>query len=78
MLLNSIPKGAHAPLGVRDALAVGIWAAGFGLEIVADRRELLLLHYSSHKDRSKMMARGRGKSMADEDDRKERLAPGEE
>lgn len=39
LLLNSIPKGAHAPLGVRDALAVGVWAAGWGLEIVADRQK---------------------------------------
>ncbi len=39
ILINSIPKGAHPALGVRDLIAVGIWAGGLGFEIIADRQK---------------------------------------
>jgi len=39
-ILVNIAPASQAALGVKDLIGVGIWAAGFGLEIVADRREL--------------------------------------
>ena len=39
LLINTLPRAAHPALGLRDLIAVGIWAGGLGLEIVADRRE---------------------------------------
>ena len=39
VLVNVIPRTAHPALGLRDLLAVGIWAGGIGLEIIADRGE---------------------------------------
>ena len=39
VLINTLPRAAQPALGLRDLLAVGVWASGFGLEIVADRRE---------------------------------------
>ncbi|KAK4688178.1 hypothetical protein P7C73_g1939, partial [Tremellales sp. Uapishka_1] len=39
ILVNSIPRAAMPALGLRDLLAVGIWAGGLGLEILADREK---------------------------------------
>ncbi|GFZ42949.1 hypothetical protein JCM24511_00667 [Saitozyma sp. JCM 24511] len=39
LLLNSIPASAHPALGLKDLLAVGLWAGGLGLEVVADRQK---------------------------------------
>ncbi len=37
LLVNIIPRAAQPALGLRDLLAVGIWAGGIGFEIIADR-----------------------------------------
>ncbi|CAD6571362.1 MAG: hypothetical protein TREMPRED_000272 [Tremellales sp. Tagirdzhanova-0007] len=39
LLINTLPRAAHPALGLRDLIAVGIWAGGLGLEIVADRQK---------------------------------------
>lgn len=39
VLINTLPRAAQPALGLRDLLAVGVWASGFGLEIVADRQK---------------------------------------
>lgn len=38
-ILVNIAPASQAALGLKDLIGVGIWAAGFGLEIVADRGE---------------------------------------
>ena len=38
ILINIAPT-SQAALGVKDLIGVGVWAAGFGLEIIADRRK---------------------------------------
>jgi steroid 5-alpha reductase family enzyme len=38
-LVNSIPKAAQPALGLRDFIGLAIWLGGFGLEVIADRRE---------------------------------------
>ena len=38
ILINIAPI-SQAALGVKDLIGVGVWAAGFGLEIIADRRK---------------------------------------
>ena len=38
-LVNSIPRHAQPPLGVRDYAGLAIWLAGMGLEVVADRQK---------------------------------------
>ena len=41
ILVNILPA-SQAALGIKDLIGLGIWAAGFGLEITADRREFML------------------------------------
>jgi len=38
-LINAVPARMHPALGAWDAVALGIWAAGWGLEVVADRQK---------------------------------------
>lgn len=38
ILINILPAN-QAALGIKDFIGLGIWAAGFGLEITADKRE---------------------------------------
>lgn len=38
-LVNSIPRNSQPPMGARDYIGLGIWLAGMGLEIVADRQK---------------------------------------
>ncbi|PWN40624.1 DUF1295-domain-containing protein [Ceraceosorus guamensis] len=38
-LINVLPAKAHPALGIVDVAALGLWAAGWGLEIVADRQK---------------------------------------
>ncbi|WWD16864.1 hypothetical protein CI109_101296 [Kwoniella shandongensis] len=38
-LVNSVPAAAHPALGLKDLIGVSIWAAGLGLEIIADREK---------------------------------------
>jgi len=39
ILVNSIPRGAHPALGLKDLIGLGIWAGGLGLEILADNEK---------------------------------------
>ena len=41
ILVNILPA-SQAALGIKDFIGLGIWAAGFGLEITADRRKFML------------------------------------
>ncbi|KAK1920891.1 hypothetical protein DB88DRAFT_513628 [Papiliotrema laurentii] len=39
VLINVLPPAAQPALGLKDLIGVGIWAAGFGFEIIADREK---------------------------------------
>lgn len=39
LAINAIPAAAHPALGLRDALAAGLWIAAFTAEVIADRQK---------------------------------------